>query len=77
MKKLSLILAFVAAAIATQASPLWMRYPAISPNGEQIAFCYKGSIYVAPINGGEAERITPMAHYDYNPVWSPDSKSGG
>ena len=75
MKKLSLILAFLATAIATQASPLWMRYPAISPNGEQIAFCDKGSIYVAPVNGGEAERITPMAHYDYNPVWSPDSKT--
>ena len=41
MKKLSLIVAFLVAAIATQASPLWMRYPAISPNGEQIAFCYK------------------------------------
>jgi len=26
-------------------NPLWMRYSAISPNGQNIAFCYKGDIY--------------------------------
>ena len=75
MKKLTLIFAMIATAIVAQAAPLWMRYPAISPDGEQIAFCYKGSIYVAAVNGGEATRITPTAHYDYAPVWSPDSKT--
>ncbi len=75
MKKLSLIFAMIATALVAQASPLWMRYPAISPDGTQIAFCYKGSVYVAPTAGGEATRITPTAHYDYAPVWSPDSKT--
>ena len=75
MKKLSLIFAILASAIVAQASPLWMRYPAISPDGEKVAFCYKGSIYVASANGGEAVRVTPTAHYDYAPVWSPDSKT--
>ena len=30
-------------------SPLWMRYPAISPDGAQIAFNYKGCLlYTSP-----------------------------
>ncbi|MBR5884004.1 MAG: PD40 domain-containing protein, partial [Bacteroidaceae bacterium] len=52
-----------------------MRYPAISPNGEQVAFTYKGNIYVVPSQGGQAKRITPMTGYNFNPVWSPDSKT--
>ncbi|QKG79095.1 S41 family peptidase [Tenuifilum thalassicum] len=53
-------------------APLWMRYPAISPNGEFIAFCYKGDIYKVPSKGGEAIQLTSNPAYDYMPVWSPD-----
>ena len=28
--------------VLAENDPLWMRYPAISPNGETIAFTYKG-----------------------------------
>ena len=56
-------------------NPLWMRYPAISPDGSQIAFCYKGDIYTVPVSGGEAKQITMHIAHDYMPVWSPDSKS--
>ncbi len=56
------------------ANPLWMRYPNISPDGKQVAFSYKGDIFIVPANGGEARQITMHEAYDYTPVWSPDSK---
>lgn len=75
MKHFSLLVAMLMAAFATQASPLWMRYPAISPDGQKIAFTYKGSIYVVPSAGGEAVRLTSAENHDTQPVWSPDSKT--
>ena len=32
--------------MAQGSQPLWMRYNAISPQGDKIAFAYKGDIYV-------------------------------
>ena len=55
-------------------NPLWMRYPAISPDGSQIAFAYQGDIYTVDIDGGVATRLTTHEAFDSNPVWSPDSK---
>ncbi|WP_338791904.1 S41 family peptidase [Bernardetia sp. MNP-M8] len=55
-------------------NPLWMRYSAISPNGQNIAFCYKGDIYKVDANGGRASLLTLHEAYDVNPVWSPDGK---
>lgn len=55
-----------------QAEPLWMRFPAISPNGQQIAFTYKGDIFIVSTQGGEARQLTTNAAYDKQPVWSPD-----
>jgi Tol biopolymer transport system component/C-terminal processing protease CtpA/Prc len=52
-----------------------MRYPAISPDGSQIAFGYKGDIYTVSVSGGQARQITMHLAYDYMPVWSPDSKN--
>lgn len=52
--------------------PLWMRYPAISPNGETIAFTYKGDIYTVPVSGGKATQLTTHPAHDTRPVWSPD-----
>ena len=54
--------------------PLWMRYPAISPNGEMIAFTYKGDIYTVPTTGGKATQLTTHPGHDTRPVWSPDGK---
>lgn len=36
------------------ASPLWMRDVQISPDGTEIAFCYKGDIYKVSAGGGTA-----------------------
>ena len=57
-----------------QAAPLWLRYPAISPDGQQIAFGYRGDIYVVSVAGGTARQITTNPAYDACPVWSHDSR---
>jgi len=58
-----------------QDSPLWLRHCAISPDGAEIAFCYKGDIYIIPSAGGKARQLTSNPAYDTAPVWSPDSKT--
>lgn len=52
----------------------WMRYPAISPDGSQIAFSFKGDIFTVPATGGKAQQITTNPAHDTKPVWSPDGK---
>lgn len=58
----------------TSRNPLWLRYPAISPDGQTIAFSYKGDIYTVAISGGQATQLTTHPAYDSHPVWSPDGK---
>jgi Tol biopolymer transport system component len=58
----------------TQENSQWMRYPAISPDGEKIVFSCKGDLYMVPSDGGEASLLTFHEAYDYQPVWSPDGK---
>lgn len=54
--------------------PLWARYPAISPDGSQIAFTYKGDLYVVSAAGGDAVRLTFHQAHDFMPVWSKDGQ---
>ncbi len=61
--------------LRAQDKPLWLRYPAISPDGQTVLFCYKGNIYKVPAAGGQAYPLTISAAYDYAPVWSHDGKS--
>lgn len=74
MNKFVLTVTFLLVGFLLQAGPLWMRYPKISPDGKQIAFSYKGDIYVVSSEGGEARQLTTHPAYDSNPVWSPDGK---
>ena len=53
-------------------TPLWLRDVQISPNGDLIAFTYKGDIWTVPVSGGEARRLTVRDSYESSPVWSPD-----
>lgn len=62
------------ASVSAQHEPLWMRYPAISPDGQQIAFAYKGDIFCVDAKGGKARQITTNPAHDSYPVWSPDGK---
>lgn len=74
-KTLSLLVMAAASVSASAITPLWLRDVKISPDGQSIAFTYRGDIYTVPAAGGEAKRITTAADYECNPVWSPDSKS--
>ena len=74
MKKL-LTFALLLLGLQMTAQPLWMRYNVISPQGDKIAFCYKGDVYVVPVGGGKALQITTASSYETQPIWSPDGKT--
>ncbi|MBU6259593.1 MAG: PD40 domain-containing protein [Burkholderiales bacterium] len=64
-----------AAALGPLRDPLWMRYPALSPDGQHIAFSFGGNLYVAPAAGGQARLLVANGHHSFDPRWSPDSRS--
>ena len=53
-------------------SPLWLRYPAISPDGKTILFNYQGDIYKVASTGGTALPLTISESYEYAAVWNHD-----
>ncbi|MCJ7680211.1 MAG: peptidase S41, partial [Candidatus Aminicenantes bacterium] len=59
---------------AAESGPLWMRYPAISPDGSTIVFSYQGNLFRVSRSGGQAFPLTIHSAYDYLPVWSHDGK---
>jgi dipeptidyl aminopeptidase/acylaminoacyl peptidase len=63
------------AAPSANNSPLWLRYPAISPDGQTLLFEYKGDIWSVPAAGGNAIPLTLSESYDFAPVWSHDGTS--
>ena len=79
-KKLSLALAiactgFVSSnSFAQQAEKPFLRYPAISPDGQTVAFSFQGDIWSVPVAGGKATRLTIHEAYEFNPHFSPDGK---
>lgn len=77
MKKLFACLLAGSAAISALAddAPLWLRNVAISPDGQTIAFTFRGDIYTVPVAGGRAAQLTTNAAYDTTPVWSPDGST--
>jgi len=75
MKKLVILcLAFLAFTSKAQDDPQWIRYQAISPDGQTIAFTYMGDLYTVPVTGGDANQITFHKAHDYMPVWSKDGE---
>lgn len=75
-KKLKITALFLlwGAVAAAQVAPKWVRYPAISPDGSQIVFTYKGDLYRVAATGGDATQLTFHQAHDYMPVWSRDGK---
>ncbi|MFM7288517.1 MAG: peptidase S41, partial [Bacteroidota bacterium] len=67
--------ALVSPAVQAQNEARWIRNPRISPDGSQIAFGYKGDLYVVPVAGGTAYPLTVHEAHDMMPVWSRDGQS--
>lgn len=53
----------------------WLRYPVISPDGENIVFSYQGDLFRVSTKGGRAIQLTTHAGYDFMPVISKDNKT--
>ena len=62
-------------ALGPISQPLWLRYPAISPDGQQIAFAFEGKLFVVPSAGGAARLLVSNGQHSTQPVWSPDGRS--
>ena len=74
-RKMTLLVALMLTiGAAAQVNPLWMRFCAISPDAQTIAFSYKGDLFTVPVQGGIAHQLTSNAAYDAYPVWSPDGQ---
>ncbi|MBF0680456.1 MAG: PD40 domain-containing protein [Devosia sp.] len=54
--------------------PIWVRYPAIAPDGETLSFTYRGRIFVVDAEGGLAVPLTANGTYSYGAIWSADSE---
>ncbi len=63
---------FCAVPATAQQEPLWLRYPALSPDGATLVFAYRGDLYRVPSAGGAATRLTAHTAHDFMPVWSRD-----
>ncbi len=75
MNRILIICATLWTLAASAENVSWLRYPSISPDGKNVAFSYKGDLYVVDSEGGEARQLTSNPAYDYSPVWSPDGKT--
>tara|TARA_R110002126_G_scaffold291772_1_gene457537 strand:+ start:117 stop:3359 length:3243 start_codon:yes stop_codon:yes gene_type:complete len=73
MRPILLLIAFLSFSIQSQTNnPQWMRHSAISPDGTEIAFTYKGDLFKVNSNGGTATQLTYHSAHDFKAVWSKD-----
>jgi tricorn protease len=72
MKPFLLFFVLISFSVFSQSNPQWMRYSAISPDGTQIIFTYKGDLYKVNSNGGDAQQLTYHSAHDYKAIWSKD-----
>ncbi len=76
MLRISLLIAALccAAPAYAQQEALWLRHPAISPDGSTLVFTYRGDLYRVPTSGGVATQLTTHPAHDFMPVWSRDGR---
>lgn len=72
---LSIILAAILPLVSMSAKEeaRLLRFPSVG--GDKIAFTYAGDLYIVPINGGEAVRLTSDIGYEMFSRFSPDGKT--
>lgn len=69
-----LLISILCTCASAQESANWLRHAAISPDGDQVAFTYKGDLYTVSSNGGRAQQLTFHKAHDYAATWSKDGK---
>ncbi|MGJ8696730.1 MAG: S41 family peptidase [Verrucomicrobiaceae bacterium] len=69
-----LLFLFTSLGLLHAESSLWLRYPAISPDGNTIVFTHGADLYTVPSTGGEATQLTQHITREYHPVWSRDGQ---
>jgi tricorn protease len=74
-KFVALIVCLLVVLFASGQDASWLRYPAISPDGQKIVFTYKGDLYLVGVSGGTAQPLTFHEAHDFMPVWSQDGKT--
>lgn len=82
MFRIAILAAMVGSALPTvpttpahaQTEASWLRYPAISPDGQTIVFTYQGDLYRVAATGGAATPLTTHPAHDFMPVWSRDGR---
>jgi len=77
LRKLCLILAVaLSGVVSAEGKPtIALRYPSLTPDGKSIAFCYRGDVWVAPLDGSRrADRLTIHDAQDTLCRVSPDGK---
>ncbi|PRP68268.1 S41 family peptidase [Nonlabens agnitus] len=75
MKSIVFLASFFISIFATaQNDAGWLRHSAISPDGSQIVFTYKGDLYKVASTGGNPQQLTFHQAHDYMAVWSADGQ---
>ncbi len=60
--------------LESQSNIQLLRFPSLSPDGQQISFSYQGDIWTVAATGGDARRLTIHESYESNPQWSPNGQ---
>ncbi|MHC4974542.1 MAG: S41 family peptidase [Planctomycetota bacterium] len=77
MRKVCLILAVaLSGAVSAADKPkIALRYPSLTPDGKSVVFCYRGDVWIAPLDGSRrADRLTIHEAQDTLCRVSPDGK---
>lgn len=53
----------------------YLRTPSLSPDASELAFIYAGDVWIVPINGGHARRLTSPNTTHMYPRWSRDGQA--